>query len=157
MCCNRSTRCTGLPERDNSCVSPGKRTITTGFFRYFSARNICSPPAPGGVRKSDSPSISINGVVILSTYVIGDRSLKSASCSQGAPRNQKVVNRVKSAVYQKSRQSAMDRCETAVLKRVVCPTVQLVSTPPPLPPVTPSLSGSTQPRAISSSTPAIRS
>jgi len=41
---------TGLPERDNSCVSPGKRTMTTGFVRYFSARNICSPPAPG-----DSP------------------------------------------------------------------------------------------------------
>ena len=29
-------------------VSPGKRTITTGFFRYFRARNICSPPAAGG-------------------------------------------------------------------------------------------------------------
>src|ERR1039457_6747850 len=73
---------------------------------------------------------------------MGERSLKSASCSQGAPRNQKAVNRVKSAVYQKSRQSAMDRCETAALKRVVWPMVQLVSTPPPLPPVTPSLPGS---------------
>src|ERR1039458_4315385 len=68
---------------------------------------------------------------------MGERSLKSASCSQGAPRNQKAVNRVKSAVYQKSRQSAMDRCETAALKRVVWPMVQLVRTPPPLPPVTP--------------------
>ncbi len=48
---------------------------------------------------------------------MGDRSLKSASCSQGAPRNQNGVNSVKSAVYQKSRQSAMDRCETAALKR----------------------------------------
>src|ERR1039457_6249680 len=88
---------------------------------------------------------------------MGERSLKSASCSQGAPRNQKVVNRVKSAVYQKSRQSAMDRCETAALKRVVWPMVQLVSTPPPLPPVTPSLAWSTQPPATSSSTPAMRS
>src|SRR5690242_15779915 len=50
MCCNRSTRCNGCPERDNSCVSFGKRTITVGILRYFSARNIASPPEPVGVR-----------------------------------------------------------------------------------------------------------
>src|SRR5882757_8667335 len=50
MCCSRSTRCQAWPERDNSCDSFGKRTITVGIFRYFNARNISSPPAPGGVR-----------------------------------------------------------------------------------------------------------
>ena len=44
-------------------------------------------------------------------------------------------------MYQKSAQSAMERCDTAALKRVVWPITQLVSNPPPLPPVTPSLSG----------------
>src|SRR6476619_2483525 len=62
MCCSRSMRCHGWPERDNSCDSFGKRTITVGIFRYFSARNISSPPAPGGVRQSASPRININGV-----------------------------------------------------------------------------------------------
>ena len=46
----------------SSCDSPGKRTMITGRFRNFSARNISSPPAPGGVRKSASPSTSISGV-----------------------------------------------------------------------------------------------
>src|SRR5947209_4593886 len=50
MCCKRSTRCHGWPERESSCDSLGKRTITVGILRNFSARNICSPPAPGGVR-----------------------------------------------------------------------------------------------------------
>ena len=40
----------GSPERDSSCVSRGKRTITVGIFRYLSARNIISPPSDGGVR-----------------------------------------------------------------------------------------------------------
>jgi hypothetical protein len=48
---------------------------------------------------------------------------------------------VKSAVYQKPAQSAIERCETAAAKRSVCVIVQLVSTPPPLPPVTPSFVG----------------
>src|SRR5437870_4867252 len=30
--------------------SLGNRTITVGILRNFKARNICSPPAPGGVR-----------------------------------------------------------------------------------------------------------
>src|SRR6266446_3453654 len=37
-----------------------------------------------------------------------------------------------------SAQLAMSRCATAAAKRVVCPTTQFVSNPPPLPPVTPS-------------------
>src|SRR6185503_14880830 len=67
MCCKRSMRCQGCPERDNSCDSFGKRTITVGIFRYFSARNIASPPGPVGVRQSASPSININGVWTLLT------------------------------------------------------------------------------------------
>src|SRR5678815_2321450 len=67
MCCNRSTRCHGCPERDNSCDSFGKRTITVGIFRYFNALNIASPPGPVGVRQSASPRININGVWILLT------------------------------------------------------------------------------------------
>src|ERR1039458_8465381 len=67
---------------------------------------------------------------------MGERALKSASCSHGAPRNQVGVNSVKSAVYQKSVQSAMSRCDTAALKRCVWPITQFVSSPPPLPPVT---------------------
>src|SRR5437764_9835833 len=31
-----------------SCDSLGNRTITVGILRNFKARNICSPPAPGG-------------------------------------------------------------------------------------------------------------
>src|SRR5262245_47200101 len=64
---SRSTRYMGLPDRDSSWVSPGNRTITTGFFRYLSARNICSPPSAGGVRISASPSTNISGVVIFVT------------------------------------------------------------------------------------------
>src|SRR6266571_1238849 len=44
MCCRRSTRCTGLPERDSSCDSPGNRTCTVVRCRYLSARNMASPP-----------------------------------------------------------------------------------------------------------------
>src|SRR5437867_1250979 len=44
MCCRRSTRCTGLPERDSSCDSPGNRTCTVVRCRYLSARNRASPP-----------------------------------------------------------------------------------------------------------------
>ena len=54
-------------------------------------------------------------------------------------------------------QLAMSRCATAAANRVVCPTTQFVSKPPPLPPVTPSLFSSTYPRRIISSTPAIKS
>src|SRR5262249_53847380 len=49
MCWSLSTRCHGLPERLSSWLSSGKRTMTVGFFRYLSARNICSPPSAGGV------------------------------------------------------------------------------------------------------------
>src|SRR4029077_2285497 len=48
MCCSRSTRCTGLPERDSSCDSPGKRTCTVVLCRYLRARNIATPPWVGG-------------------------------------------------------------------------------------------------------------
>src|SRR6185295_12437378 len=75
MCCSRSMRCHGCPERDNSCDSFGKGTITVGIRRYFNARNIASPPGPVGVRQSTSPRININGVWILLTYVIGERRL----------------------------------------------------------------------------------
>src|SRR5688572_10201929 len=67
MCCKRSMRCHGCPERESSCDSFGKRTITVGIFRYFSARNMASPPGPVGVRQSTSPRININGVWILLT------------------------------------------------------------------------------------------
>src|SRR6185503_12697816 len=124
MCCNRSVRWYGAPERDNSCDSFGKRTIAVGIFRYFKARNIISPPSLGGVRQSASPSMNIIGVVIFFTYVIGERFAKSSGSSHGAPRNHVGVNSVKSAVYQKPAQSAMERCETAAAKRCVWPTVQ---------------------------------
>src|SRR5262245_65102933 len=68
---------------------------------------------------------------------MGERLTKSSGASHGAPRNQVCWKSVKSAVYQKPAQSAIERCDTAALKRVVCPTVQFVNTPPPLPPVTP--------------------
>src|SRR6266550_857374 len=63
MCCSRSTRCTGLPARDNSCDSPGKRTCTVVLRRYLRARNIASPPWLGGARRSSSPRMNIRGVV----------------------------------------------------------------------------------------------
>ena len=63
----------------------------------------------------------------------------------------------KSAVNQNPYQSAMSRCDTAAAKRVVCVTVQFVSSPPPLPPVTPSFVRSMYGRLMTSSTPAIRS
>jgi hypothetical protein len=63
--------------------------------------------------------------------------------SQGAPWNQVGWKRVKSAVYQKLDQSAIERWEAAAAKRSVWVTIQLVRMPPPLPPVTPSRLGST--------------
>src|SRR5205085_6718254 len=66
MCCRRSTRCSGLPERDSSCDSPGKRTITVVLRRYLRARNIASPPWLGGARRSSSPRMNMIGVVTLS-------------------------------------------------------------------------------------------
>src|SRR6478752_6672685 len=135
-------RCFGLPERDSSCVSPGTRTITVGTFKYFNARNMISPPSAGGVLRSSSPSMNIVGVLTFAICVIGDRAAKSAGSSHGALRNHDGVYCVKSAVYQKPDQSAIERIDTAAAKRVVCVIVQLVSSPPPLPPVTPSRFGS---------------
>src|SRR5260370_23326395 len=109
MCCKRSTRCHGAPDRDSSCVSFGNRTITVGILRYFKARNIISPPSAGGVRISDSPSTNIIGVVMFLTYVSGDRLVKSCGSSHGAARNQVGVNNVKSAVNQNPAQSAIER------------------------------------------------
>src|SRR5579864_3696826 len=99
----------------------------------------------------------MSGVLTLATLVIGDRLVKSSGSSKGAPRNQRGVNRVKSAAYHHAAQSAIERCETAAAKRSVWVIVQLVSRPPPLPPVTPNRLGSASPRRTSSSTPAIRS
>src|SRR6184192_2767842 len=65
ICSSRSMRCQGCPERESSCVSPGKRTITVGIFLYLSARNISSPPAYVGVRQSASPRMNIIGVFTL--------------------------------------------------------------------------------------------
>jgi len=48
-------------------------------------------------------------------------------------------------------------CTTAALKRSVLPTIQLVSPPPPEPPVTNSLFGSAMPWAMTASTLLIRS
>src|SRR5579864_1480981 len=50
ICCRRSIRCQGWPERESSCDSPGNLTITVGRLRNLSARNISSPPDSGGVR-----------------------------------------------------------------------------------------------------------
>src|SRR5262249_43001542 len=97
------------------------------------------------------------GVVMFFTYVNGDRFVKSCGSSHGAARNHVGVNSVKSAVNQNPAQSAIERCDTAAANRVVCPIVQFVNTPPPLPPVTPILVVSMSPRFITSSTPAIRS
>src|SRR3954471_2355646 len=111
--------------------------MTVGLCRYLSALNICSPPSAGGVRMSDSPSISISGVVMFVTYVIGDSSSNCSGFSHGAPENQVGLNSVKSAEYQRPVQSAMELGEPAAANRCVWPTIQFVSTPPPLPPVTP--------------------
>src|SRR3954454_19559590 len=157
MCLNRSTRCHGFPDRDSSWVSSGNLTITAVRCRYFSARNICSPPIGGGVRMSDSPSINISGVVTFATYVIGDSSSNCFGFSHGAAENHVGLNSVKSAAYQNPDQSAMERCDTAAAKRLVWVTIQLVSTPPPLPPVAPIFVESMYPRFTTASTPAIRS
>src|SRR3954466_14336562 len=101
MCLSLSTRCHGLPERDSSWVSSGKRTITVGLCRYFRARNICSPPITGGVRMSASPSTNMSGGVTFVTYVIGERSANCFWFSHGGPENHVGWKRVKSAVYQK--------------------------------------------------------
>ena len=74
---------------------------------------------------------------------MAERAAKSADSSNGAPRNQRGVKSVKSAVYHQDAQSAIERCETAAAKRSVWVMIQLVRTPPPLPPVTPSRFGST--------------
>src|SRR5215813_14084081 len=101
--------------------------------------------------------MNIIGVETSLMYVIGERLTKSSGSSHGAPRNHVGWKSVKSAVYQKPAQSAIERCDTAALKRFVCPTVQFVNTPPPLPPVTPKRLSSMYPRFRTSSTPAIRS
>ncbi len=101
--------------------------------------------------------MNISGVSILATWVIGERFANSAGSSKGAFRNQVGVKSVKSAVYQKFAQSEMSRWLTAALKRLVWVTTQLVSSPPPLPPVTARRVSSMYPFFRISSTPAIRS
>ena len=49
------------------------------------------------------------GVLIFETNVSGERAAKSFGSSHGAALNQLGVNSVKSAVYQKPAQSAIDR------------------------------------------------
>lgn len=88
---------------------------------------------------------------------MAERAAKSFGSCQGAALNQLGWKSTKSAVYQKPDQSAMERCEAAALKRWSWVTIQLVSTPPPLPPVTASLLGSAQPFFTISSTPRSRS
>ena len=61
-----------------------------------------------------------------------------AGSSKGGALNQFGWKSMKSAVYHHDAQLEMSRCDTAAAKRLVCVTVQSVSTPPPLPPVTPS-------------------
>ena len=51
------------------------------------------------------------------------------------------------AAYAKDLQSAIERCDTAAAKRWVCVIVQLVNTPPPLPPVS-SLAIAPQPAEV---------
>src|SRR4051794_36893577 len=125
MCWSRSTRCQGLPDRESSCDSPGKRIITTGFLRAFRARNIASPPAAGGVRKSESPSISIRGMITFSTKAIGDLASRSPGARNGASLNQVGWNRVRSAEYHQADQSAIDRWATAAANRFVWVIAQL--------------------------------
>ena len=89
--------------------------------------------------------------------VMGERREKSLPSRQGGPANHLGVKSVKSAEYHHAAQSAIDRCETAALNRVVRVSAQLVSRPPPLPPVTPIRVVSTYPRPTTSSSAAIRS
>ena len=88
---------------------------------------------------------------------MGERPANSFCSCHGGPVNQLGENSVKSAEYHHASQSAMDRCDTAALKRVVLVSAQLVSSPPPLPPVTPRRAGSTKPRATTASSAAIKS
>ena len=74
---------------------------------------------------------------------MGERLATSAGSSTGAVRNQVGLNSQTSAVYQKVVQSELSRSYTAALNRLVCVTTQLVSSPPPLPPVTPMRASST--------------
>src|SRR5437899_11179228 len=101
--------------------------------------------------------MNIKGVVTLSAYRTGERARNSCGSRNGVERNQVGWKGVKAAVYQNPSQSATSRCDTAAAKRWVCPTVQSVKSPPPDPPVTPSLVESTYPRRIRESTAIIRS
>src|SRR5580700_8421249 len=97
------------------------------------------------------------GVFTFVMYVIGEYFLNSSTLSNGAPSNQVGWNSVKSAVYHQFDQSVISRCATAALNRFVCVTVQSVSNPPPLPPVTPIFAGSTEPIFTTASTQSIKS
>src|SRR5579871_88371 len=97
-----------------------------------------------GVRKSSSPVANRVGVVTLSTYESTDRFTYSSDYSPGGPENQySVPNDGRSEVNAQLYQLITGYKLAAARKRVLRSIIQQVSTPPPDPPVTNRLSGST--------------
>src|SRR5262249_27721403 len=112
--------------------SSGMRTITVSTLRSFSAWKYSSVWAIG-VRRSHSPVISIVGALTLPTYFSGERFQCSSMSSQGSFLKF-VYQYGPSVVPTKLIQLVTGNIDTAARKRLVCPTVQQVSTPPPEPP-----------------------
>src|SRR5215470_2263303 len=111
-----------------------------------------------GVRKSSSPVASRVGVVTLSKYDKTERFTYSSDFSHGGPENQYSVPKDgRSEVSAQLYQLITGYKLAAARKRVVRSIIQHVSTPPPEPPVTNRLSGSTYPLAITASTPEFKS
>jgi hypothetical protein len=131
--------------------------MAVGRFRYFSARNSGSLPADAGVRQSSSLVMKASGVRMFSTCVIGDRRREvlrvlERRLAEPGFAEQREVGGVPEVAPVRDVALAHGGAEA-----VVCVTTQLVSSPPPLPPVTPMRFSSTYPRFSSASTPAIRS
>src|SRR3990172_7450776 len=96
------------------------------------------------------------GVVTLPTYMRGERR----RCSEGSSHGSLAkfwYQLGPSVVPTNDSQLITGQLEDAAVKRFVWPTIQAVSTPPPLQPYTNRLRGSMYPRPITVSTPAIRS
>src|SRR5664279_4071446 len=106
---------------------------------------------------SRSPVISSVGVVTLPTYMSGEYLSHAVGSSQNGLSNHCLVKSGISVSPRKESQSITGQRTAAAAKRVVCPIVQLDSTPPPLQPPTYIRVVSTHPRPITSLTPSIRS
>ena len=119
----------GLPLRERSCVSPGKRTISTVFPSRRRAPNISSDWEIAQ-RRSISPHVSRSGVFTLLTYRIGDFCHSSSMFGHGGGPSSSWPHSTMSCCEYSLTRLESERIATAAPKRSVWPMIQLVMNPP---------------------------